>query len=84
MTDEEALRPATADEVENALAFALRFSGRKRTQQGSELVAQIAAERLVEHLERSGFVIMKKPPLGSHGEPPRAMSPADAVDADPL
>ena len=40
----------------------LRFNGRKRVQ-GDELMAKITAERLVEHLERSGFVVMKKPPL---------------------
>jgi hypothetical protein len=27
-------------------------------------MARIVAERPVEHLERSGFVIMKKPPIG--------------------
>jgi hypothetical protein len=26
--------------------------------------AAIVAKRLVEHLERSGFVVMKKPPIG--------------------
>jgi hypothetical protein len=26
----------------------------------------IAAERVVRHLERAGFVVMKKPPLGGH------------------
>jgi hypothetical protein len=29
-------------------------------------VAAIAAERGVRHLERAGFVVMKKPPLGGH------------------
>ena len=27
------------------------------------------AERLVEHLERSGYVVMHKPPLDQHGAP---------------
>jgi hypothetical protein len=27
-------------------------------------MARIVAKRLVEHLERSGFVVMKKPPVG--------------------
>jgi hypothetical protein len=27
-------------------------------------MADIVAKRLVEHLERSGFVVMKKPPIG--------------------
>jgi hypothetical protein len=29
------------------------------------MMAEIVAKRLVEHLERSGFVVMKKPPIGS-------------------
>jgi hypothetical protein len=28
-------------------------------------MSAIIAKRLVEHLERSGFVVMKKPPIGS-------------------
>jgi hypothetical protein len=27
-------------------------------------MSAIVAKRLVEHLERSGFVVMKKPPIG--------------------
>ena len=29
------------------------------------MMAAIVAKRLLEHLERSGFVVMKKPPIGS-------------------
>jgi hypothetical protein len=29
-------------------------------------MAKIVAERVVRHLERAGFVVMKKPPLGGH------------------
>jgi hypothetical protein len=31
-----------------------------------EYMAAIAAERVVRHLERAGFVVMRKPPLGGH------------------
>ena len=62
MTDAHKLTPANADEVEQALAFALRYDGRKRSHKGDELMARIVAEHLVQHLELSGFVIMKKPP----------------------
>jgi hypothetical protein len=56
-------RPAHARRtVAEALAFALRYSGRKQVQDSGEIMARIVAERLAEHLERSGFVIMKKPP----------------------
>ena len=57
MTDDPQLRPATTDEIEASLSFALRFSGRKRVHQGDELMARITAERLAEHLRQSGFVI---------------------------
>jgi hypothetical protein len=30
----------------------------------AEMMAAIVAKRLVELLERSGFVVMKKPPIG--------------------
>jgi hypothetical protein len=59
----ERLTPATRDDLANALAFALRFEGRKRVHNADEIMAEIVAKRLVEHLERSGFVMMKKPPI---------------------
>ena len=63
MPDNENLTPATAADVADALAFALRFQGRKRVHNADEFMSVIVAVRLVEHLERSGFVIMKKPAL---------------------
>jgi hypothetical protein len=42
----------------------LRYSGRKRTYGAGEMMAAIVAKRLVEHLERCGFVVMKRPPIG--------------------
>ena len=59
----ENLTLATSEELALALSFALRFRGRKRLHNGDELMAGIVAERLVEHLEGSGFVVMKKPPI---------------------
>ena len=61
------LRPAEAEDVTQALAFALRYRGRKRVDTAGEAMARITAERLVEHLRQSGFVVMKKPPLSAHG-----------------
>ena len=40
------LTPATAEGVADALAFALRFSGRKRVHNADELMAVIVAKRL--------------------------------------
>jgi hypothetical protein len=37
--------------VADALAFALRFDGRRGKQDAGEFMAQIVAKRLVEHLE---------------------------------
>lgn len=59
---ETPLRPATREEITQALAFALQYDGRKRTRDTADHVAQIAAERLAKHLEQSGFVLMKRPP----------------------
>jgi hypothetical protein len=67
--DTATLRPATWDELTQSLSFALRFNGRKRVHDADEMMARITAERLVEHLERSGYVVMHKPPLGQHGAP---------------
>jgi hypothetical protein len=47
MPDPQELRPATAEEVTESLSFALRYDGRRP---------------VVEHLERSGCVVMKRPP----------------------
>ena len=67
MPDDENLTPATAADVAEALAFALRFQGRKRVHDADEVTSVIVAERLLEHLEHSGFVLMKKPQLCEGG-----------------
>ncbi len=64
MTDPaDKLTPAEPRDLADAIAFALRFEGRKRVHQADEYMASIAAERVVRHLERAGFVVMKKPPI---------------------
>jgi hypothetical protein len=60
----ENLTFATPEETAYAIAFALRYSGRKRVHDSAEMMATIVAKRLVEHLQRSGFVVMKRPPIG--------------------
>jgi len=54
-------RPASADEIVDALSFALRYDGRKRVHDAADVMARVTAERLVRHLQQSGFVIMKSP-----------------------
>jgi hypothetical protein len=66
MSETSKLRPATRDELAQSLSFALRFNGRKREHGADEIMAQITAERLIEHLERSGYVVMCKPGLAPH------------------
>ena len=63
MTDDDkrTLHPATAAELEETLSFALRYAGRKRVYTADEVMARVTAERLVQHLERSGYVLMKRP-----------------------
>jgi hypothetical protein len=60
---------ASQDELTQSLSFSLRVNGRKRVHSADELMAQITAERLVEYLERAGYVVMCEPPLGQHGKP---------------
>ncbi len=63
MDDEKnGLRLATAEEVQQTLAFSLRFRGGKRVHDADEMMARIVADRLIEHLRISGFVyVMWKP-----------------------
>ncbi len=53
--------PADNSDLADALAFALRFQGCKRVHNADEIMAEIVVKRLVEHLERAGFVVMKRP-----------------------
>lgn len=57
----DALSPATDEELRESLSFALRFEGRRRVHHADEVMARITAERLIQHLERSGYVVMKRP-----------------------
>ena len=66
----ESLSPATSEEIADAIAFALRYSGRKQVHDSSEMMAAIVAKRLAQHLERSGFVVMKRPPLSGSAPTP--------------
>jgi hypothetical protein len=56
--------PANPRDLADALAFALRFHGRKRVHNADEIMAESVAKRLVEHLERAGFVFMQRAPIG--------------------
>jgi hypothetical protein len=69
--DLQQLRPARPDEIAESLSFALRYDGRRRVHTRDILMARITAERLVVHLERSGFVLMKRPSAPAPSVPER-------------
>jgi len=70
MPDSDAkLAPADASDIAESISFALLFSGRKRIHDSDRMSASIAADRIVRHLERCGFVILRQPPIG--GSAPR-------------
>ena len=71
------LLPASADDLANALAYALRYNGRKRVHTGDEMMARITAERLIAHLEQAGFVVMKRPPAQLHSNSGHATAPPE-------
>jgi hypothetical protein len=59
---------ATPDDLAQSLSFALRFEGRKSQHDSDRLNADIVAKRLVRYLDKAGYVVMKKPPLGGHAQ----------------
>jgi hypothetical protein len=62
--EDEKLTPADASDIADSVAFALRWSGKKRVHDSDKLMAAIAAKHIVAHLDRCGFVVMKRPPIG--------------------
>jgi hypothetical protein len=61
MNDDSKPRLVTAEELAEALSFALRFNGRKQFPQSHALMARVTAEHLVQHLLRCGFEVTKRP-----------------------
>jgi len=51
------------------LSFALTHDGKRRLGRADNLMATLTAHYLLEHLERSGYVIMQKPPAAMHSAP---------------
>jgi hypothetical protein len=58
------LTPADPNDLVNAIAFALIFSGRKRVHDSDSFTARTAGDRIRRHLENAGYVVMKKPAIG--------------------
>lgn len=70
MPDDRTLTPASPADLEQAIAHALQYDGRKTFKPSSEMMARITAAHLVECLVRSGFVVMKAPPTTAHSYSP--------------
>jgi len=60
------MEEAKPEDIEQSIAFALMYNGRKRTHEADRIMAQIVAKHLVDHLRRSNFVIMRRPPQAGH------------------
>ena len=75
MPASQKLTPADPSDLAAAIAFALHYQGGKRVHDADELMSEIVAKRLVEHLARAGLVVMRKPAeiggaaLGSRARP---------------
>ncbi len=68
--DPTPLHPTSREDLVLALAYALRFnSSGKPHRLASDSTAQLAAQVLVDHLERAGFVVMRRPPAKPHATP---------------
>ncbi len=61
------LAAATSEEIAEALSYALRYDERGKPRKGGwDFAAGLAAERLTDHLRRSGFVVMRARPGRPH------------------
>jgi hypothetical protein len=74
---EQKLTPAQPDDLADTLSFALRHEGRKSQHDSDKLNADIVAQRLVRYVDKAGYVVMKKPPLGGHSQIARGFGQRD-------
>ncbi len=61
------LTAATAEEIAAVLSYALRYDERGKPRRSCwDFAAGMAAERLTEHLRRSGYIVMRARPGRPH------------------
>ncbi len=61
------LKSADREDVIASLSYALRFDSRGKARRVAEnIIARMAAERMVDELDRAGFVVLRKPPAPAH------------------
>ena len=62
MTDpSERLTPASAEDSPTRSRSPCNSKAGKRVHNADEIMTEIVARRLVDHLDRAGFVVMKRP-----------------------
>jgi hypothetical protein len=66
MPDPEKLTPADPRDLVISIAMALTSDSRLAKAQAAEAMANVVAERIVEHLERDGFVVSRRSPASGH------------------
>jgi len=69
MPYKQPLSPASAEEIAEALAAALRLGESERAGDAGRFLALLAAERILQLVEQAGYVLMKELPAGA--SPPR-------------
>ncbi len=60
--DAPQLRPADRTELLHSLSYALRYGRTTNRQERDDLIARLAAQQVLDHLEHSNYVVMQKPP----------------------
>jgi hypothetical protein len=60
------LTQAAPEDIEQSLAHALIFDGRRQFKESSQVMAKITSQHLLQCLMQAGYVIMRKPPLPPH------------------
>ena len=65
---DDKLTPADPRDVETALALALTSGKALARSQSAETMSKVVAERLVAHLNASGFIVMRRPIEGGHSQ----------------
>ena len=60
------MEPAFPADLAQALAHALLYDGKRRYDASRQFMAEIVAQHLVDALDRSGFVVMRKAPGLGH------------------
>ena len=78
----DTLMAADPRDLADAIAFALRYSGGKRARDADDVMATIAARRIVEHLRGARYRVMKRPlaERAARRELAAPLSPAEPED----